>query len=369
MRICFVTTGLGRGGAERALLNLCTELRAESVDVLVVSLTGYGAFSDDLRALGVEVLLINIVSNPVRAISRARGAINGFAPHIIQSWMYHADFFVSMLSSLSMLKNSAPICWGIRHSTMAFGRTKLTTMMLRKTLALMSHVNPAAIICCAQSSAKEHLRVGYARSKIRVVPNGLDAEKFRFNEELRTSIRRDLGIGSSSMVFGAIGRNSEQKGYSNLLLAFHNLRQRGLDLWLVIVGRDVNFDVEPFKCWRDSSSSNRIILLEELSDPSGLYSAFDCMVSSSVYGEAFPNVIAEALASGLRVVGTEIGDAASLISENGSVVPAGDVSALEIAMLEESAYESDGNRLPKIGTQYTLAAMNAGYREIWSECI
>jgi glycosyltransferase involved in cell wall biosynthesis len=66
----------------------------------------------------------------------------------------------------------------------------------------------------------------------------------------------------------------------------------------------------------------------------GLLCAADLAVNASM-SEGFPNSVAECLACGLRVVGTDAGDTRRIIGDSGECVPVGDANAMSAAILHQ----------------------------------
>ena len=80
---------------------------------------------------------------------------------------------------------------------------------------------------------------------------------------------------------------------------------------MVCVGRDLK---------RYSINNDQIIFLDQRSDVQDLMTSFDllCLCSKA---EGFPNVLGEAMSSGLPCVSTDVGDAKEIIGETGWILP------------------------------------------------
>ncbi len=104
-----------------------------------------------------------------------------------------------------------------------------------------------------------------------------------------------------------------------------------------------------------------------------MYAAFDIATLSSAFGEGFPNVLGEAMASGLPCVATDIGDAAELLGQTGVVVPPRDPQALAAAWQTLIAIGAEGRRLlgeearARIARDYCLGAAVARYEALYDD--
>jgi glycosyltransferase involved in cell wall biosynthesis len=103
--------------------------------------------------------------------------------------------------------------------------------------------------------------------------------------------------------------------------------------------------------------------------------ALDLHVLCSL-SEAFPNVVAEAMACGTPDVVTDVGDARLIVGDTGWCVPAGDPAALHEAMraalLRLSGSEAETLRAQcrqRIVQNFSQQSMVSAYEDAWSRAI
>jgi glycosyltransferase involved in cell wall biosynthesis len=131
-----------------------------------------------------------------------------------------------------------------------------------------------------------------------------------------------------------VARFDPQKNFAGFLAAAAAVRRRRRDVHFVLAGAGVNSKNETLVHLVERNQLGAAIsLLGPRSDVPRLMAALDVCVLSSIYGEAFPNVLGEAMASGVPCVTTDVGDSAEIVGETGVVVAPGDDDALATGIL------------------------------------
>jgi len=314
-RILHIITGLNDGGAEAVLYRLCTQDPSKHQ---VISLMDNGKYGPLLKEYNIPVyqLKLNPSKPSLYKIYKLYKLIKDINPSIVQTWMYHAD----LLGGIAAKAAGVPkIFWGIRHSNVSKGTIKLTTRAVMKSCALLSHTIPTKIISCSKASVTSHISQGYDFDKFEVVQNGYDLTKFRFFPE---SVKRINFSSESSPVIAMVARFDIQKDHKNLINALSILKDKGLDFHLVLVGKGMHQDnSELIKLINHSSLvvNEDITLYGQSNNIPLVMNSIDLHVLSSL-GEAFPNVLAEAMACGTPCISTDVGDAKEIVSKYGWIV-------------------------------------------------
>lgn len=302
------------------LYRLLSTLDRQQFAPSVISLTGDGPFGGKLRKIGVPVRLLGMntrIPSPI-LFFKLLYWLQEMRPDIIQTWMYHAD----LAGGLAGWLFGTPVIWGIRNSTTDFQRTRKRTQLVIRVCAFLSHLLPVKIVSCSKKASQIHVDAGYALEKFVIIPNGFDLSLFKPEIDSSRVIRHQLGIGPFITLIGMAARFDPQKDHANFIRAarvFHtNFPQTHFLLW----GEGLVWENTPFVAEIDAFGLYPYFhLLGHREDMSSLFTALDLHTLSSAYGEAFPNVLGEAMACGIPCVTTDVGDAAEIVGDTGIVVP------------------------------------------------
>jgi glycosyltransferase involved in cell wall biosynthesis len=136
-------------------------------------------------------------------------------------------------------------------------------------------------------------------SRISVISNGIDLQRFSRSAGSRTAIRRLFNIPLDAKLLLFVGHEFERKGLAHVIGALDRL---GDDTWLLVIGSD---NPAPYRKL-SSAAGKRVIFAGARSDLPQIYSAADAFVLPTAY-ETFSLVCMEAMACSLPVFATAAG--------------------------------------------------------------
>jgi glycosyltransferase involved in cell wall biosynthesis len=298
----------------------------------VLSLSELGDIGPRIRALGIPVEALGMRASrpsPV-ALLRLVRRLRSLAPDVVSTWMYHADLLGGIASRLAGVR---AVGWSIRNSDLDPAHTKLATRLVVAACARISHWVPGRILCCSTVARRVHVESGYSADKMVVIPNGFDLTRFTPNAQARADIRLELGISRETPLIGVVGRFDPQKNHAGFLQSAAILRRQMPTVRFLLAGRGMDANNLALVGMIDRSGvGDATHLLGLRDDMPALMAALDVLVSSSAFGEAFPNVVGEAMACGVPCVVTDVGDSAYIVDDTGTAVPPGDNDALAQAV-------------------------------------
>ncbi|MDL2200406.1 glycosyltransferase [Halopseudomonas aestusnigri] len=315
--ITHIITGLNVGGAERALYTLLTNGLEGEFCNRVISLMGPGHYGPLLREAEVPVTCLDM--NPgkptIGAFRRLLAAVSEEPADILQGWMLHGN--LAAMLAWRCGDRDASLLWNQRTS---LDTLKDESWMKRGLVRLEAALSgaPHAIIYNSARSRTQFAVHGYKGDRAVHLPNGFDTEMWFPCEDTRKKVRNSLAIPQDAIVIGYVGRGHLEKDPELLFRAFRTISKTHKNAWLLAVGRDLD---------RFNPPDHNTLLLGQRADVQDLMRAMDLFCLSS-RTEGFPNVIGEAMATGVPCVATDVGDAREIVGNTGWVSPARDLQGL-----------------------------------------
>ncbi len=342
--ILFLIPRLITGGAQRQLVTLAGGLKRLGYPVKVAVFYGGWELEADLKK--VKVPIVNLGKK-----NRWNVPIHYFKL-ISLLWREHPKVLYSYMSLANdwsiLVKPWAPstrIIWGIRGSKSNLrnddwqGRL---TYLLETRLARFAD----RIICNSFAGLDAAVRRGFPRSKLSVIPNGIDVEQFRHIRKYREQFRQEWKIKEREKLIGLIARLSPVKDHKTFLHAIALLVQERKDVRFICVGGgSTSYEKVLREQARNLNLDNVLTWTGDRQDMQTVYNGLDILALSSS-SEGFPNVVGEAMACGVPCVVTDAGDSALIVDDTGEVVPARNPVALKDGMIKMLAkIEEEKNTL------------------------
>lgn len=330
LRVCIVITGLGIGGAEHALLKLLGAFDPARAAVSLVVLGQEDALLPQFRAIGLEPVMIRLTPGrwPLGEVGRLIREVRALEPDLLQGWMYHGNLAASFLAA----RLGVPVCWSVRDTPdAAHGHSRFTRMTIALSRWYLGRVARIFNVS-ARSAAYCSEQLGWPAARTEVLPNGLDVRRFQPDAAVRAQVRAEIGVAAEVPLIGMVARWSPVKNHRLFLEAAARVLAEYPSVRFVLVGKGLDAANAELAAWiAELGLGAAVLLLGPRHDVERLYPAIDLLALTS-RSEGFPNVLAEAMACGVPVVSTEVGDAVEIVGEGGRIV-APDAAAVSEALL------------------------------------
>lgn len=308
MRIAQLIDSLTVGGAQKLQVMFARALRDRDIALTVATLypSRFGELEAELESLGVQVVALHGRSlfSPLRATRLVR-FLRPQSFDVLFTHLTGANILGPVVGRISGVPTIATL-----HSVVSLPRRE---GLERWTLSRMATCT-VAVGNAVERAHKDRLR----HTRCVVIPNPVEVN-LPLPPAERRAMRREL-IGTKEVMLVSVGRLIPDKGYPDLLAAFAAIRRTHPKVALVIAGAGAL--KEPLQAQIDSlrlRGHAHLIGLHD--DVPRLLAAADAYVSSS-HCEGLPLSLLEAMAAGLPVVATDVGDVrAVLVDGTGIVVP------------------------------------------------
>lgn len=328
-RVGVVVGQLGRGGAERQTVLLLDRLRSTPWEPV-----GVYCLSDDLEPYGKALMQMGyrVVSFErsghwdLGRLMRLRSEIAKAQLDLVHAVHLLASAY-SFAASLGLRR--VRVLPTVRGSMVESGRLRSFVYRWMFRSSRMTLVNSHA----GADFLQRRFRVPGAR--ICIVPNGIEFGTSG-RKERHGRLRSVIGVESNAPIVGYVGKLSPVKDIPTLLDVWAQVSALREDAHVVLIGNGL--DARNSEALMKGVPPQRTHLLGPRDDVRELMLDMDVLVLTS-QSEGSPNVVLEALGSGVPVVSTDVGDVGRMVQHGntGYVVRGGDPAELVagvVAVLE-----------------------------------
>ena len=286
IRVLHLITTTDTGGAEAMLAKLCKAMNKKRFLCRAVSMVHAGPIAQDITRAGVQLdsLELDLGRPKPGALFRLIRILREFKPHVVQTWLYHADLLGLMAARMG---SNARVAWNIRNSNIDFSQYRKLTGWTFKACARLAGF-PDAVLANSYCGRDFHQKMGYKAKRFEVIPNGFDLNRFSRNAQSGKQIREELGIDSGAPVVTMVARHDPMKDHPTLLQAVSLVKRDFPGIRLILCGDRVDrSNASLYGFVQNSGLKSHVLLLGRRRDVPEILSATDVSVLSS-FGEGFP---------------------------------------------------------------------------------
>ncbi len=330
---------LKTGGAETSLLRLLRATQAEFQHRVIclgrqdLEPTSIG---HQITQLGIPILWLNYRGagpfSLLRAVWQAHRALAQQPPDVLQGWMYYGNVLASMLGRL-LKPRSIKVAWNIRHHLTGTGDNPAQHEKLRIRLALqlarLPVLQPDLLIYNSHAGQGSHAAYRFKPRREVILTNGVDTGTFKPDESRRHASRQACQVGSHLWV-AMVARYHPHKGVAAYLEVVRSLvDQYGARCCFCLAGpgMEANNPHLQAQLKQFELDPGQIRLLGPQQDMPGFLAGLDILVLPSAV-DALPNILLEAMASGVTTVAMAVGDIGRILDDDTRLAQPGDVTDL-----------------------------------------
>lgn len=342
IRVLHVITTLGRGGAERQLVNLVRNTQNSEVHHTVCYLHPPGDFAAELEQAGHEVTCLDVPPKwPwLLAAPRLRSLLRAQRPDLIQTWLFEADMtarLATLMGPRIRIVNTLHLTTYDADTIRAAKWPPLKMAVLKRIDRFTAHRARPLFIAVSQTVKRSAIRnLTIPERDVRVIYNSIDQTTLHCTPDQARRIRSEAQIPDDAFVYLNVGRFAAQKGLPVLLRAFKQVLAAVPDAYLVLVG-DGPEKESLAALAGELGVDSRVKFLGRRADVGACLEMADVFVFPSLF-EGLPLAPIEAMLKELPVIATRIEPVLELLVDNETARLVAPASTDELAAAMKELY-------------------------------
>ena len=303
IRVLQIVGRMDRGGIENFVMNIYRNIDREKVQFDF--LCHYGreaAFNDEIRDMGGRIYEMPAIRDETHVyywkLFEYIRALNKFFKDHKEYKIIHGQMTNTASIYMPIAKKHG-VTTRIAHSHNSHGKVGMlgvVTDILKKPVFKYA----TDLFACSEAAARYFYPESYIKAgKVKIVPNAVDAGKFRFNPDKRMQMRTEFEV-ADKLVIGCVGRFRTEKNQAFLLGVLKEALKTEPNAVLLFAG-DGPLEDDVKQKAAEMGISDKCVFLGMRSDIPDVMQAMDVLAMPSLF-EGLPVTGIEAQAGGLRVV-------------------------------------------------------------------
>ncbi|MGN0822960.1 MAG: glycosyltransferase family 1 protein [Candidatus Gallimonas sp.] len=338
------------GGVEACVMNYYRAIDKSKVQFdFFVESTSSIIVREQIEKLGGVVILIPSYKNPFRYMRVLKKLFMDGKYDVVHSNMNVLSVFTLRAAKKAGIKGR------IAHSHSTTNKKERLKNTLKNVLRPFSRLYATDYFACSEKAGRWLFGDrAFDRGKVTIVNNAIDLDKFVYRSEIRSEMRRDLGL-DDHFVVGHVGRFMTQKNQKFLLEIFYEFQKRNPESKLLLLG-DGPLRAALVQRTKELGIDSKVIFAGVQKQPERFYQAMDCFLLPSLY-EGLPVVGIEAQINGLDCFFSDTITREVQVNENVEFLSL-DLTAKDWAERISSAQKGGDRRCPKnfVGSKYDIVS-------------
>lgn len=300
------------GGAEKVVLLLAKGLNKERFNVSVCSLAEKGQIFEEMDKEGIKSYSLGIKNRwHFLKLFKLMRIIKRENIQILHSHLFHANLLGRLVGKFMRV----PVIISTEHIMGMEGKLR---MSLNKITSILVDKFIAVSVKVGDFLKRE---VGIEPSKVLIVQNGVEYDKFVFSDLDKAGGRNLFGFTAEDKIIGTVARIHKQKGHSYLLHAAKEVIKEVPGVKFLIVGEGpLRSKME--KLSADLNIKEKVVFAGFYKNIPLIMSILDLFVLPSLW-EGLPITVLEAMAMRKAVIATDVSGNSEVVEDNvsGVLVP------------------------------------------------
>lgn len=299
IRVLHVFAALDSGGVSNFVMNTYRRIDRDKVQYDFAITGGKKAmFDDEAKAFGARLFYFDegkSLTDNLKGVLKNNDPFDAVHSHV---------FFYSGLVLRTAKKCGVPVRIAHAHNAHTGESASFVRKAYEATMRQLIRSNATVMMGCSEKACRYVFGENcMSDSRTMVMPDGIDCERFAFNEEIRKKVRSEYGL-EDKFVVGHVGHFNPAKNHEKILSVFAEVTKRREDTALLLVG-DGELENDVCAKAEELGLSDKVVFAGAHKDVEKMYQAMDVFLFPSRY-EGFGMAMIEAQAGGLACVASDV---------------------------------------------------------------